>query len=128
MGVTLSFAPESPYDKYRFSENPIYVLTMNLRRLEYFLVVVEEGSISLAARRLHMTQPPLSQAIQALEREVGAELLRRLPRGVEPTPAGLLLADRGRDLLRGEAAEHLGESRVGEERAGQRDRGRVVAV
>lgn len=73
---------------------------MNLRRLEYFLTVVEEGSVSLAARRLHMTQPPLSQAIQALEREVGAELLQRLPRGVEPTSAGRLLAQQGRDLLR----------------------------
>jgi DNA-binding transcriptional LysR family regulator len=73
---------------------------MNLRRLEYFLTVVEEGSVSLAARRLNMTQPPLSQAIQALEREVGAELLLRLPRGVEPTLAGRLLAEQGKDLLR----------------------------
>ncbi|MFL4476224.1 LysR family transcriptional regulator [Paeniglutamicibacter sp. MACA_103] len=73
---------------------------MNLRKLEYFLTVVEEGSVSLAARRLHMTQPPLSQAIQALEREVGAKLLHRLPRGVEPTVAGRLLVEQGRDLLR----------------------------
>ncbi|NVM98088.1 LysR family transcriptional regulator [Arthrobacter sp. SDTb3-6] len=87
---------------------------MNLRRLEYFLAVVEEGSVSLAARRLHMTQPPLSQAIQALEREVGTELLQRLPRGVEPTAAGRLLAEQGRDLLRW--SERVGESvqRIGQ--------------
>ncbi|MGM0931783.1 MAG: LysR family transcriptional regulator [Actinomycetota bacterium] len=73
---------------------------MNLRRLTYFITVVEEGSISLAAKRLHMTQPPVSQAIIALEREVGAALLHRLPRGVEPTPAGELLVQQGRNLLR----------------------------
>lgn len=66
----------------------------------YFIAVVDEGSISGAASRLHMTQPPLSQAVLALEREIGATLLRRHPRGVEPTPAGLLLVEQGKNLLR----------------------------
>lgn len=92
---------------------------MNLRRLEYFLTVVEEGSVSLAARRLHMTQPPLSQAIQALEREVGAELLHRLPRGVEPTPAGHLLAEQGRALLRWSGRVEDQVRRVGQGLEGQ---------
>lgn len=47
-----------------------------------------------------MTQPPLSQAIIGLERELGVDLLRRLPRGVEVTPAGALLVEQGRELLR----------------------------
>lgn len=78
---------------------------MNLRRLEYFLAVVEAGSVSVAAQRLHMTQPPLSQAILALERELSTPLLHRLPRGVVPTSAGRLLAEQGRHLL--ERAERL---------------------
>ncbi|WP_413248728.1 LysR family transcriptional regulator [Sinomonas flava] len=78
---------------------------MNLRRLEYFVAVVEAGSVSSAAERLHMTQPPLSQAILALERELGTSLLHRLPRGVQPTSAGRLLAEQGRHLL--ERAERL---------------------
>ena len=41
-----------------------------------------------AARELHVSQPALSKQIRALERQVGAELFRRLPHGVELTPAG----------------------------------------
>lgn len=92
---------------------------MNLRRLEYFLAVVEMGSISLAASRLHMTQPPLSQAVLALERELGTELLVRLPRGVEPTPAGVLLAEQGRELLRWATRIEDQVRAAGEGQAGQ---------
>lgn len=73
---------------------------MDLRRLTYFVTVVETGSISGAAERLHMSQPPLSQAIKMLEHEMGATLLQRHARGVSPTPAGLHLLEQGRDLLR----------------------------
>jgi len=73
---------------------------MDLRRLTYFVTVVETGSISGAALRLHMSQPPLSQAIKMLEQEMGATLLQRHPRGVSPTPAGRHLLEQGRDLLR----------------------------
>lgn len=61
---------------------------MSLRQMEYFVAVVEESSFTRAAERLHVTQPALSHQIKALERNVGGELLERLPRGVLLTPMG----------------------------------------
>jgi DNA-binding transcriptional LysR family regulator len=72
---------------------------MNLRGLECFLRVAEEGSISRAATQLHMTQPPLTVRMQELERELGVPLLARQGRGVVLTAAGRLLADRTRRLF-----------------------------
>jgi DNA-binding transcriptional LysR family regulator len=57
-------------------------------QLRNFLVVVEEGQMTRAAKRLHMAQPALSQAIAQLEAELGIVLLVRHPRGVRVTPAG----------------------------------------
>ena len=62
---------------------------MELRHLRYFVTVAELGSISRAATKLFIAQPPLSAQIKQLEEEVGASLLVRLPRGVQLTPAGL---------------------------------------
>jgi DNA-binding transcriptional LysR family regulator len=91
---------------------------MNWRKLEYFVAVAEEGSISLAAQRLHMTQPPLSQAIMSLERDLDTPLLRRHPKGIELTSAGTLLLEQGRRLLRwsdrvGEEVRRIGSGEAG---------------
>ena len=61
---------------------------MNLRQLEYFVAIAEEGSFTRAAERLLVAQPSLSQQIAALEAEVGGPLLERLPRGIRLTSAG----------------------------------------
>jgi DNA-binding transcriptional LysR family regulator len=61
---------------------------LNLRQLEYFTVIAEEGSFTRASERLLVAQPSLSQQIGALEAELGGPLLERLPRGVRLTMAG----------------------------------------
>lgn len=61
---------------------------MNLRQLEYFVAIAEEGSFTRAAERLLVAQPSLSQQVGALEAEMGGPLLERLPRGVRLTMAG----------------------------------------
>jgi DNA-binding transcriptional LysR family regulator len=73
---------------------------MDLKTMEYYVAVVEEGSITRAAERLHMSQPPLTVRLKALEAELGIALLARHGRGVEPTAAGRVFADRARRLLR----------------------------
>jgi DNA-binding transcriptional LysR family regulator len=61
---------------------------VNLRQLEYFVVIAEERSLTRAAERLLVAQPSLSQQMRALEAEIGVPLLERLPRGVQLTAAG----------------------------------------
>lgn len=64
--------------------------------LLYFVTIAEEGQITRAARRLHMAQPALSQAIAQLEAELGFRLLERHPRGVTLTPAGAAFYEKAR--------------------------------
>lgn len=70
------------------------MLSFSLRELECFIAVAEEASFTRAARRLRLSQPPLSRHIQTLERRLGVALFTRTPRAVALTPAGrALLAD-----------------------------------
>ncbi|MFL5865109.1 MAG: LysR family transcriptional regulator [Solirubrobacteraceae bacterium] len=72
---------------------------MNLRQLEYFVTIAQRGSLTSAAEALLVSQPSLSQQVQALERELGGELLERLPRGVRLTAAGQELLGEARATL-----------------------------
>ena len=72
---------------------------LDLRRLRIFAAVAEGGSFTAAATALFLTQPAVSQQMAILEREVGVPLLVRVPRGIQLTDAGKLLADRAARLL-----------------------------
>ena len=63
------------------------------------MAVVEEGSFSAAARKLFMSQPPITTQVKALEEELGCALLVRGTRAVRPTEEGRLLYDRARLML-----------------------------
>lgn len=72
---------------------------MELRELAAFVAVVEEGGLSAAARRLHVSQPALSQTVSGLERELRVKLLQRSSTGARPTEAGATLAGEARAVL-----------------------------
>lgn len=72
---------------------------MELRQLEYFCRIAESGSIHEAARRLNMSQPPLSYQLKQLEQELHTALLVRTSKGVELTEAGQMLYRRANSLL-----------------------------
>lgn len=86
-----------------------------LRYLDFFVTVAEERHFGRAARRLGMTQPPLSQGLRRLEDHLGVRLLDRGPHGVALTTAGRDLLPRSRSLLEDAAALHRAALRHVEE-------------
>ncbi|HEX8053740.1 MAG TPA: LysR substrate-binding domain-containing protein [Thermoleophilaceae bacterium] len=91
-------------------------MTPELRLIRYFVAVAEEGNVTRAAERLHISQPSLSAAIKQLEEQLGVELFARRGRQIAITPAGELLRDRGRELL--EHAEVVVDVVTARDRAG----------
>ncbi|MHC1481265.1 nitrogen assimilation transcriptional regulator NAC [Frateuria aurantia] len=73
---------------------------MNIRRLRYFVKIVDLGSLTQAAEVLHIAQPALSQQLSTLEAEFKQHLLIRTKRGVTPTAAGLVLYQHAQIILR----------------------------
>ncbi len=72
---------------------------IEVRHLEIVDAIARAGSVTAAARRLHLTQPAVSHALADLEGRLGVSLFRRKPRGMEITPEGTRLADTARVVL-----------------------------
>ncbi|MBM7583468.1 DNA-binding transcriptional LysR family regulator [Bacillus pakistanensis] len=74
---------------------------MDIRQLRYFLVIAEEGQISRAAEKLHMSQPPLSQQLRLMEEELGTTLLERKRNGksMELTETGKVFYEKAQEVL-----------------------------
>ncbi|MFJ5304186.1 LysR family transcriptional regulator [Streptomyces sp. NPDC088350] len=73
---------------------------MDVRQLEYFLAIVDHGGFNRAASALYLSQPSLSQAVQALERDLGSSLFHRIGRRVVLTEAGTALIEPARAAVR----------------------------
>ena len=72
---------------------------MDIKQLINFITIVEEGNITKAAQKLHISQPPLSNQLKALEEELGVKLIERGSRKVTLTDVGNLLYKRGKDMV-----------------------------
>ena len=72
---------------------------MNFKQLEYFVAVADAGSISSAARSLHISQPPLSTQMHLLEEELGQSLFERGSRSIKLTDAGRFFYERAQSIL-----------------------------
>jgi DNA-binding transcriptional LysR family regulator len=94
---------------------------LTLKRLEYFSAVAEEGNVTRAARRLHISQPALSLQLKMLEEAVGQRLMNRTARGIALTSAG--------SALRAEAETMLNQAQLLKRRvvtAGEQGRGSLT--
>lgn len=97
--------------------------TVETRELRYFVAVAEELHFGRAAVRLGIAQPPLSRAVQRLERRMGVQLLDRRNRTVGLTPAGQVLLDESRVAL-----DAVGAAVRRAQRAGREERRLLVAM
>jgi LysR family nitrogen assimilation transcriptional regulator len=73
---------------------------MELRQLRYFVAIVDHGSLSRAARMLHIAQPALTQQLRQLEEELGTQLLHRSAQGVLSTDAGKIFYEHAQAILK----------------------------
>jgi DNA-binding transcriptional LysR family regulator len=80
-------------------EDDVIPLGIDLRHLRYFVTLSEELHFRRAAERLHISQPPLSQATRRLEEKLGVQLLRRTSRQVTLTEAGRVFAEDARKVI-----------------------------
>ena len=92
---------------------------MELRQLEYFREIANTGSINEAARKLNMSQPPLSYQIRQLENELNVQLFERTHKGVILTAAGKLLYDRAASLLDYARSTELEVSQTGKKKGSE---------
>ncbi|MFZ6748684.1 LysR substrate-binding domain-containing protein [Undibacterium sp. Ren11W] len=73
---------------------------MELRQLRYFVAILDHGSLSRAAKVLHIVQPALSQQLQLLEEELGASLMHRSAQGMQATDAGKIFYQHAHAILK----------------------------
>jgi len=90
-------------------------MALNLNHLRIFRAVIEQGSITAAASVLRISQPAVSRQLAEFESALGTRLVDRLPRGIRPTAAGELLAERARRIF-------------AEEKAAERDLGELLGL
>jgi LysR family nitrogen assimilation transcriptional regulator len=94
---------------------------MELRQLRYFVAIVDHGSMSRAARVLHVAQPALTQQIQQLEEELGAQLLHRSAQGALATDAGKTFYEHAQAILK-----QVGDARSAVAQAAHKPAGTVA--
>ncbi|MFI2241665.1 LysR family transcriptional regulator [Streptomyces chrestomyceticus] len=94
---------------------------MDIRQLEYFLAIVDQGGFHRAATALYVSQPSLSQSVRALERDLGSDLFHRVGRRAVLTEAGQALIEPARAAVRSLATARASVAAVHELRAGRVD-------
>jgi DNA-binding transcriptional LysR family regulator len=101
---------------------------VDVRETRYFVAVAEELHFGRAAERLHMSQPPLSQAIKALEQRLGVRLLHRTTREVTLTTAGAVFLDACRTLVGASTAADAAVRQAADGQAGELRIGAVTSA
>jgi DNA-binding transcriptional LysR family regulator len=76
-----------------------YAPGMSIDQLRAVVTIAETGTLVRAAKRLHISQPPLTRKVRSLEEELGVELFERSAHGMRPTPAGEVILGRARGIL-----------------------------